>query len=418
MSESRPKSSWVDYANLASNAAQNVQLGEVQSALKSLGALQAEKVRLELSEQQARGREDQLREHIWQMEQAFERFVPGATPCAICVVARQIQDAMARYRISAASFREFSDKDRLGQFVSRLKQATDDASNKMPATERNEWETYVRYQDEAPELDDLADRLQSELQRNAQQVHRLSEVREQKEAVTEELQKLSGPNGQSNSLNRAAWSSNSITLARVAVSLLFGTGLLAAILGIGGLSFGHVFAGGGLMLLCPACFALAYYLQQKAARHERIAAQVGTIERTESEIIELASVVPLTDKDPIARYALESSVGAKGSIASELKKFQASTVAELLQTRAERQAFMKKFGYANRLTDDDLSQEVDDQASRAITVSELSPEVQDLARNAHGKISAIMLHRKQTGASLAEAKDAVEAYMVSNNDSV
>lgn len=172
------------------------------------------------------------------------------------------------------------------------------------------------------------------------------------------------------------------------------------------------------MLLCPACFALAYYLQQKAARHERITALVRTLRRAETEIAELADVVPLTANDPLTKLAAESSIRAKDGIASGLKKFQASTVAELLQTRTERQAFMKKFGHANGLTDDDLSQEVDDEASRASTISALSPEVQDLARNAHGKISAIMLHRKQTGASLAEAKDAVEAYMVGRNDSV
>ena len=418
MSESRPKPSWVDYTNLASNVAQNVQLSEVQSALKTLGALQAEKVRLELSEQHAREREDQLREHIWQMGQAFQRFVPGAAPCAICVVARQIQDSMSRYRISVASFREFADKDRFGQFVGRLQRAEDEAINKMTAAQRAEWETYVRYKDEAQELDDLINRVQAELERNAQQIRRLSKVRVQKEAATEELRKLSGPSGQSNRLKGAAWSTDSVMLARVAGSLLFGTGLLAAILGIGGLSLGHVLAGTALMLSCPVCFALAYYLQQKAARHEHIAALEQTVKRAESEIVELASVVPLTDGDPIAGYALEASGGTKGSIASQLKKFQANTVAGLLQTRTERQAFMEKIRHANGLTDDDSFQEVSSQASRASTISALSPEVQDMARHAHKKISAIMLHQKQTGASLAEAKEAVETYMVGKNESV
>lgn len=45
-------------------------------------------------------------------------------------------------------------------------------------------------------------------------------------------------------------------------------------------------------------------------------------------------------------------------------------------------------------------------------------EDRDLARHARNKMSAIALHQKQAGASLAEAKDAVEAYMAGKNDSV
>jgi hypothetical protein len=43
----------------------------------------------------------------------------------------------------------------------------------------------------------------------------------------------------------------------------------------------------------------------------------------------------------------------------------------------------------------------------------LSEEVKALADDPAKKISAIKLHREQTGAGLKEAKDAVEAYMAS-----
>jgi hypothetical protein len=41
----------------------------------------------------------------------------------------------------------------------------------------------------------------------------------------------------------------------------------------------------------------------------------------------------------------------------------------------------------------------------------LSPEVQELVRKPGQKIQAIKLHREQTGAGLAEAKDAVESFI-------
>jgi len=40
----------------------------------------------------------------------------------------------------------------------------------------------------------------------------------------------------------------------------------------------------------------------------------------------------------------------------------------------------------------------------------MSPEVQELARRADKKISEFILHQKQTGATLAQAKAAVEAF--------
>jgi ribosomal protein L7/L12 len=45
------------------------------------------------------------------------------------------------------------------------------------------------------------------------------------------------------------------------------------------------------------------------------------------------------------------------------------------------------------------------------TAEGLSPEVRRLADNPVKKIHAIALHREQTGATLREAKDAVEAYI-------
>ncbi|MSU61704.1 MAG: hypothetical protein EXS31_04785 [Pedosphaera sp.] len=46
-------------------------------------------------------------------------------------------------------------------------------------------------------------------------------------------------------------------------------------------------------------------------------------------------------------------------------------------------------------------------------LSALSPEVQELARDSRRKIAAIKLHREQTNCGLAEAKQAVEDFILS-----
>jgi len=74
MSDNQPtRPNWADKANLASNLLQNIQLHELHSTLRAAGALQAEQMRLAVSERQTTENEDRLREHIWQMESAFNR---------------------------------------------------------------------------------------------------------------------------------------------------------------------------------------------------------------------------------------------------------------------------------------------------------------------------------------------------------
>jgi hypothetical protein len=58
---------------------------------------------------------------------------------------------------------------------------------------------------------------------------------------------------------------------------------------------------------------------------------------------------------------------------------------------------------------DHLGLEYCDPASPAA----LSPEVKQLADESRSRIEAIKLHRRQTGAGLREAKQAVDAYLAS-----
>ena len=97
-----------------------------------------------------------------------------------------------------------------------------------------------------------------------------------------------------------------------------------------------------------------------------------------------------------------------------LLEFGASNLSELLQRKSERDEFILRFRRTTGLPIDESL--VDGSAERCAAVvgssfqSSLSPEVQALARDPSKKISAISLHRQQTGASLREAKQAVEAF--------
>lgn len=161
---SENRQNWTEKASLVSNVLQNIQLQELHSTLRATGALQAEKLQMELNEQQTKDREDRLREHIWQMEQGLDRVLNGAeiTPCTRFILSKQVQDTMARFGVTTASFRQFGDKDRLGGFIQRLQQAMQDASGQMSAGQKTDMDTYLHYVAEAQELESLAKKLQTE----------------------------------------------------------------------------------------------------------------------------------------------------------------------------------------------------------------------------------------------------------------
>ena len=187
MSENKPN--WVDYTNLASNLIQNVQLQQLHSTLGALASLQAERARLEWNEQEVMEREDRLREHIWTMETALGELLRSSTltPCAIYILTKQVQGAMAQCRISTASFRQFADKDRLGAFTSRLQRGMQESSNKMSTSLRSEVEKYLHYCSEADELT-KAIKSQEALQQQRQRL--LAKTKKRREAAVKKLEEL------------------------------------------------------------------------------------------------------------------------------------------------------------------------------------------------------------------------------------
>lgn len=158
MSDNKPR--WVDYANLAANVAQNIQLSQLHSTLSSLASLQAERALQEQNQQQAMERETRLREFIWRLEIAFDTYLrnPGATPSGRFAVAKQMIAGLAQGGVTTSSFSQFVDKDRLGRFFYRLQQTTEEAGRILSEREKRDAEAYLRYESEAQDLDALIKR--------------------------------------------------------------------------------------------------------------------------------------------------------------------------------------------------------------------------------------------------------------------
>ena len=95
------------------------------------------------------------------------------------------------------------------------------------------------------------------------------------------------------------------------------------------------------------------------------------------------------------------------------KRFEVKDLNELIRLRNEREAFVFEFRQSNHLLLDTLPDESRRQQGGEAGsgfLHEMSPEVQELARRADKKISAIKLYREQSGVGLAQAKEAVEAF--------
>ena len=350
MKENEPN--WADKVNVGLNAVQVAQLQGLQSSLRALGALEGEKLRLELNEQQNKERENRLREHIWQLEQAFDRFVQDAPPCAVCAVARQIQLIIFSNQISTASFSQFADKDRVAQFVNLLENAKGAAVNKMSAAERRDWDTYLRYQEEASELQRLIDWVRVERERREQKVKRISKAKKRRETAAEELTTLLHQGGQSGG-NENRPSKVGATLAEISAPFVFGGGILGSLIGIM-LICESTLPGIGLFVLSLACFPFGYFLQQKGVKYGRIVALDKTLNKEIAETAETGDFTWEGDTDLVARFANGKGDNGEKWAISGLKKFQSTTRKELLDVQRERETFIKNFLHANGLTDDGL----------------------------------------------------------------
>jgi hypothetical protein len=408
MNENKPN--WVDKANLASNVVQNIQLQGVHSTLQALGDLQAQKIRLDLNELQVREREDRLRDHVWRMEHAFKSVLRDAstTPCAIYVLAKQVLDGMTRYRVTTATFREFNDKDRLGQFMHTLQQAIEDSIAKMSLEQQGDTEKFLRFQSESQELTDLVENLQAQ---NQQRTDKIERAKKRKGTAIAKLEGLGKKVGTPEAKVERLAAIGRCSLGKVGVVILGAPAGIAWLsllfyLGVPIQAFfgdrndpedGKLFATGlGILLVAIALTAFAIILHRKSQFPRSIEEQIALREKEISDAD--ATLAKLERFNPPA---------------GDLKKFEAKDLSELTWLRNERDSFMLQFRQANQLSSDPFPENSRKQHAGApgpAVLHEMSPEVQELARRADKKISAIKLYNEQSGVGLAEAKEAVEAF--------
>jgi ribosomal protein L7/L12 len=404
MNENKPN--WVDKASLASSLVQNIQLKEVHSTLRALGDLQAQKIHLDLNEQQVREREERLRDHVWQMEQAFESVLrdTSTTPSAIHVLAKQVLDGMARYRVTTASFRQFNDKDRLGQFLHKLQRSIEDSTAKMSSEQLSDTERFLRYQSERQELSGLIENLQIENQKKSEKIKK---NRKRKDTAVAKLEGLRMKVGTPEAKMERLGTIGRISLAKVGVVILAAPAAIAWLsliffLGVPIYGFlgdrndpedGTTFALGiGILFLAIVLTALSIVLHSKSQLPKSIEEQIA---HREKEI-----------RDADVTLAKLEQIGPRDG---EFKRFEAKDLNELIQQQSERESFMLQFRQVNHHPLDSFPEKSQKQQGGAL-MHEMSPEVQELARRADKKISAIKLYKEQTGVSLTEAKSAVEAF--------
>src|SRR5205814_4636110 len=107
---------WVDYANLASNFVQNVQLDSINSKMRQLAELELQKEYREQQEAAVAHCEDILRDAVFfyteQLRDVEE--VASKNPVDAYIRASHLKDTYERMpQFSTSGFRKFEDKERL-----------------------------------------------------------------------------------------------------------------------------------------------------------------------------------------------------------------------------------------------------------------------------------------------------------------
>src|SRR6185312_5808494 len=113
---------WIDYANLASNVAQNLQLRQANQTLEGLERVAAERAVRELEQRDQERQLDRLREYISQIADdvvGLQKHL-RENPRAALALGLQIQGLLEKHSITTASFRDWQDKDRLKLVVKGL----------------------------------------------------------------------------------------------------------------------------------------------------------------------------------------------------------------------------------------------------------------------------------------------------------
>lgn len=189
---------WVDYANLASNVAQNLQLHDVQKKLGTIQALawqgelrESKRAAREREKDAATEREHHLREALFQGQLTLEDLQQSvqSAPRAVLALAlegRQFFDATG---VSPGNFTEYEDKERANALLKGFEAVMEKAASVLSPEEQAQAGLCVKYRSEHRDLEDYIELKKAEESAQPRR-DQLQAKRGELTKVVDELQRL------------------------------------------------------------------------------------------------------------------------------------------------------------------------------------------------------------------------------------
>jgi hypothetical protein len=139
---------WVDYANLASNIAQNVQIRDMQHKLGAVASVMQE-------EKDTADRENKLRDAVFQSESMLRNLQKASNenPRGSLAWARHNLLQFQRNEVTSGSFRSYEDKERLRSVVEGHEQFIQECAAGLSPQQQDQAERCGQYLVERGELD-------------------------------------------------------------------------------------------------------------------------------------------------------------------------------------------------------------------------------------------------------------------------
>ena len=148
---------WIDFANLASNVTQNLQLRQANQTLAGLERVAAEQV-IRGQEQRDQERQlDRLREHVSQIADDVASLQEHLreNPSAALALGLQIKGLLEKHYVTTASFRAWEDKDRLKDVQKGLESVCEQSTALLTDSQREDAARCAAYLAERDSLNQL-----------------------------------------------------------------------------------------------------------------------------------------------------------------------------------------------------------------------------------------------------------------------
>jgi hypothetical protein len=146
---------WVDYANLASNVAQNFQLSSMNDKMRELAALELQKEYREQQEAAVAHREDILREAVFFYTEQLRDVedVADKNPLQAYIRANHLKGTYERMpQFSSGGFRKFEDKERLANVLRTCDRLIRDCAARLRPDELDKADRCVAHLSERDDL--------------------------------------------------------------------------------------------------------------------------------------------------------------------------------------------------------------------------------------------------------------------------